>query len=152
VRSFNPLRRLIWWISGSVDRARQKLAAAVGNDRSGLHTTGIAVHNLVHTIERMRDLAAQSNAGTMPSANEAIARCLSAPKNVLREAIAPGTTAAGAFRRGTLVMLRIEAGRARHARRDIAFMATSWSRCPAHGWVISLLTAIWERACTMARG
>jgi hypothetical protein len=152
VRSFNPLRRLVWWFSGSVARARQDLTAAIGYDLAGLHTTGIAVHNVVHTIERMRDLAAQSNGGTMPSADEAIARCLSAPKSVLREAIAPGTTAAGAFRRGTLVILRIEAARARHARRDIAFMATSWSRCPAHEWVISLLTAIWERACTMARG
>jgi hypothetical protein len=151
VRSFNPLRRLVWWLSGSVDRARHNLTAAIGCDPAGLHTTGIAVHNVIHTIERMRDLAAQSSPGTMPSANEAIARCLSAPKSVLREAIVPGTTAAGAFRRGTLVVLQLEAARARHARRDIAFMATSWSRCPARDWVVSLLTRAWDRACAIDR-
>jgi hypothetical protein len=151
VRSFNPLRWLVWWFSGGVDRARQNLTTAIGYDRTGLHTTGIAVHNMTRTIERMRDLATQSNADTMPPANEAIARCLSAPKSVLREATAPGATAAGGFRRGTLVMLRLEAARAHHARRDIAFMARSWSRCPARDWVVSLLTDVWGRACAMRR-
>jgi hypothetical protein len=152
VRSFNPLRQLIWWITGAVDRARQNLATAIGNDRAGLHTTGIAVHNVVDSIERMRAFATQSNAGDMPSAEEAIARCLTAPKSVLREAVTPGMTTAGAFRRGTLVMLRLEPARARHYHSDIAFMATSWSRCPAHHWVVSLLTDVWNRACAIARG
>jgi hypothetical protein len=152
VRTLNPVRRLVWWIAGSIGRARRRLAALVGNDRSGVHATGIAVHNLVHSIERMRDLASQRGALGWPSSEEALARCLSAPQSVLREAIAPGTTAAASFRPGTLVMLLLEEARARHCRRDLAFMSASWSRCPAHAWVTSLLTAVWERAVAISQG
>jgi len=150
VRSLNPLRRLVWWITGSVPRARRRLAALVGSDGAGLHTTGIAVHNVVHSIQRMRDLAAQLSPEALPSAEEALARCLSAPQSVVREAVAGGTTAAGSFRPGALVMLHLERARARDCRRDVAFMTASWSRCPASGWVSALLTAVWESALAMS--
>jgi len=45
----------IWWvISGKVRRAKQQLAGMVNDDLSGVNAIGIAVHNLVNSLRRMR--------------------------------------------------------------------------------------------------
>jgi hypothetical protein len=151
VRSFNPLRQLVWLLTGRVERARRLLAERVGGDPAALHSIGIAVHNLVRSFERMRELAAGPDAVRRLSTEAAVAQCLAAPDSVLRQAVAPGATTAGSFRRGTIVLLELEAARARSLRRDVAFMTGSWSRCPAHRWVPALLAAVWDRVAAARR-
>ncbi len=146
VRTVNPLRSLVWLLTGAVARARTTLAAAVGGNPSGLHATGIAVHNLVGSLARMAALAAQPGAFARLSPAAAASMCLVAPRQVLRQATRGGTTADGEFRRGTLVAFRLEAAHDRTLSTGIAFMAGSWSACPAHAWVPELLGAVWARA------
>jgi hypothetical protein len=148
VRSNNPLRQLYWWASGRIVQSRGRLAERAGNDAAALHTTAIAVHNLVGALQRMRELAARPGAlGRIPAA-QAASRCLVAPEGVLRQARSLGRTAQADFRPGTLVLLRLESARARTLRHDLAFMSDTWSRCPAAHWVPRLLAAVWERAAS----
>jgi hypothetical protein len=148
VRSFNPLRHIWWAATGRVRRSREILANMTGGNLAGLHATAIAIHNLVDALERMRDLAGRADALRRYTGQEAASICLKAPDSVLRQAVAIGTTGSGSFRRGTLVQLQLEAARASSLRPDIAFMTSSWSRCPAHAWVPALLAAVWERVAT----
>jgi hypothetical protein len=151
VRSFNPLRQLQWLLTGRVERARRLLAERVGGDPVAVHSIGIAVHNLVCSFERMRELAARPDAVRRFSTEAAVAQCLVAPDSVLRQAVSLGATSVGSFRPGTIVVLELEAARARSLRRDVAFMTGSWSRCPAHRWVPALLAAVWDRVAAARR-
>lgn len=146
VHARNPLRHLLWRLGARIEVARSRLASACGDDRAALHATGIAVHNLVAAIGRMQALAAEPGVLARTAPDRAAAIALVAPGDVLREATAHGTTAHGTFRRGTLVLLRLEAARARTLSQDLAFLAGSWSRCPAHRWVPDFLAAVWRRA------
>lgn len=150
-RSFNPLRRLAWAVSGRVHDARRLLAREVGGDPAALHTVAIAVHNLVVSFERMRALAAGPGGFARYTPEEAASLCLAAPPRVLRHATARGATAHGEFRAGTLVVFCLEAARARSLAHDIAFLTGSWSRCPAQAWVPALLAAVWQRAAEGGR-
>lgn len=145
-RSNNPLRHLVWRLSGRVRKARRTLVERAGGDPAAVHTTAVAVHNIVRAFERMSDLAARPGALRWLGPGEAASRCLAAPNSVLRQATGGGTTVAGSFRPGTLVVFSLEAARARTLRRDLTFMTGSWSRCPAHAWVPRLLATVWERA------
>lgn len=150
-RSFNPLKRLIWAFTGRVHDARRLLAQRFDGDPAALHGVAIAVHNLVISFERMRNLAAAPGGLARHAPAEAASLCLAAPPRVLRRATAPGTTAHGTFRDGTLVLLCTEAARAQSLAHDVAFLTGSWSRCPAHRWVPVLLAAVWARAAADAR-
>jgi hypothetical protein len=58
---------------------------------------------------------------------------------------------AGAVRAGTLVVLELEAARARAgAGGGLEFMAGHWAQCPAAAFVPALLRAVWERAVAEA--
>lgn len=145
VRPFRPMA-LIWRLSGKLRRSRAHLAELVDQDRSGVHATGIAVHNLVESLRRMRDLAAVGGALGRYAPEEAASLSLAAPDSVPREATERGTNAVTAYRQGTLVLFQLEKARERTLRPDMAFMTGGWSRCPAHSWVQKLLAAVWERA------
>jgi hypothetical protein len=151
-RSFNPVRQAWWRLTGRIERARRLLAEPVGGDPAAVHTTGVAIHNLVRSFEIMRELASRRQSLQGLTHDAVVARCLVAPENVLRQAVKQGTTEVGSFRPGTLVILRLEAARARSLRRDIAFMTNdgNWSRCPANRWVVTLLTVVWGRASELA--
>lgn len=137
---------LLWRLTGRLARARRLLAGMVDGDRSGLHATGIAIHNLVQSLERMRALAAAPEALRRYAPDEAASLSLSAPARVVRQARERGTLASGSFRSGTLVLLGLEGARARTLRLDMAFMTRSWSRCPAYRWVPAFLAAVWATA------
>jgi len=146
VRSFNPLRRVRWMLTGEVKAARTLLATAMLSNATGLHAIGIAVHNLVESFARMAILARSRDALALVPADIAASRCLAAPSPVIRQASSAGMTAQGDFRPGTLVLLDLEAARARTLRSDMAFLTAGWSACPAHAWVPALLAAVWRHA------
>ena len=146
VRGFASPRAWLWKLTGRVGRARALLATMAGGDPSGVHATGIAVHNVVESLKRMRKLAASAGALQRYAPDEAASLCLSAPETVLREATRAGSNAVARFRSGTLVLLRLEDARARNLRPEMGLMRGSWSQCPAHRWVPRLLAAVWRKA------
>jgi hypothetical protein len=141
-RNLNPLRAIVWKLTDAVARSRRVLAQAVRDDPAGVHATGIAVHSVIRSLRAMRELWRE--AGERPAADVAVARSLRAPEAVLRQWVAPSATRIGQLPAGALTVFQLDAARQREP--DVAFMAKSWSRCPATAWTGALLQAVWERA------
>jgi hypothetical protein len=145
-RSFNPILIIWWWITDAVAKSRRLLAEKVHDDPSGLHGTGVAVHNIVGGFQKMRTLWADPRARHQLSAEAAAAQCLVAPTQVVRQPLRSGASLAGDFDDTTLVLLQLEAARVQSPTQEMVFMAQSWSRCPAHAWVPALLAGVWRTA------
>ncbi len=143
-RTFNPALLLRWAFTGAVPKARRLLADKVGGDPSGVHGTGVAVHNLVAGFARMRALYADPSSRRRLTAEAAAAQCLVAPQQVARQSTGAGPTRAGELGPATLVLLRLEAANTRAPGASMAFMSQSWARCPAHAWAPALLAAVWR--------
>ena len=139
------MRAIVLQLSGRLQRSRRLLADLVKNDLAGVHATGIAVHNLVRGFERMRELWSDPR-WRLRSADAVVEQCMFAPPSVLRQATMPGATVAGAVRPGTLVVLELDAARARTPGRDVELMMGTWAQCPAAAFVPALLRVVWERA------
>ncbi len=141
------LALVIWWaLTGAVAKARRLLADKVEGDPSGVHGTGVAVHNLVAAFSRMRALWADPAARRRLTPEAAVAQCLVAPQQVVRQPTEAGLTLAGEFSAGTLVLLQLDDANARAPSAATAFMTQSWARCPAHAWAPALLAAVWRTA------
>jgi hypothetical protein len=145
-RSFNPILIIWWWITGAVAKSRRLLAEKVHDDPSGLHGTGVAVHNIVDGFQKMRTLWADPRAREQLSAEAAAAQCLVAPQQVVRQPLRAGGSLAGDFDDTTLVLLQLDAAHSQSPTQEMAFMAQSWSRCPAHAWAPALLAGVWRTA------
>ncbi|WP_084579366.1 hypothetical protein [Sphingomonas azotifigens] len=145
-RNFNPLRALVWKLTGRVARAREELGSRVGGSPVGVHATGIAIHNMVAALRRMRALWADREQAALLSTSAAVARVMVAPKQVLRQPTAAGLSAAGGFGPNTLVLLKLDAAFAANPNMGSALMRGHWCQCPAHSWVPALYAAIWEAA------
>ena len=145
-RSFNPFLLFWWWITGAVARSRRLLAQKVSDDPSGLHGTGVAVHNIVAGLQRMRRLYADRKTARALIPEAAAAACLVAPEQVLRQPRESGLSLAGAYDATTLVLLKLDAAHRQSPSAEMAFMTQSWCRCPAHAWVQALLAGVWRSA------
>ena len=145
-RNFNPLRALLWALTGRVARARDELGRRVGGSTVGIHATGIAIHNMVTSLERMRALRRDRKQAALLSTSAVVARVMAAPKQVLRQPTAPGLSSAGAFGTDTLVLLKLDAANTANPDAASVFMRGHWSQCPAHSWVPAFYAAIWEAA------
>jgi hypothetical protein len=146
VHTRNPLQAIFLQVSGRLRRSRRLLADLVNGDLAGVHATGIAVHNLVRSFERMRELWKEPRWRSPAGIDAVVEQCVFAPPSVLRQAAMPGATVCGAVRAGTLVVLELEAARERAAGRDVEFMVGNWAQCPAAAFVPALLQAVWKRA------
>lgn len=142
-RTVNPLRLLGWRLSGEVERAKRLLASMVDGDLLGVHGTGLALHNIVTGIEKMRGLYRAKEA---LDASTVVDRCLVAPAGIMRQAQTDGTVAGCPFTRGTLFVLALRTADAQASERDLVFLDRTWSRCPANEWVPALLEGVWRRA------
>jgi hypothetical protein len=139
--------KLTWWkLSGKVRRAKRQLAGMVKDDLSAVNAIGIAVHNLVKSLRRMKSLYSDVSLRNTLSAPDAAKRCLFAPVSIYRQATVAGELKGGAFSRGSLFVLDIgDAARVEGAG-DLVFMRDSWSSCPAEQWVPAMLEGVWMRA------
>ena len=145
-RSAN-IPKLIWWnLSGKVRRAKQQLAGMVNNDLSAVNAIGIAVHNLVKSLQDMRSLYADFNLRLMLSSADAANRCLVAPASVYRQATVAGQLNENQFSKGSLFILNLGNAAKMEGARNLVFMKDSWSSCPAERWVPALLEGVWRRA------
>ncbi|MGO9420036.1 hypothetical protein [Roseiarcus sp.] len=145
-RTFNLLLVFWWAVTGAVAKARRLLADKVGGDPSGVHGTGVAVHNLVAGFLRMRALWADPATRRRLTPEAATAQCLVAPQQVVRQPTEAGLTLAGEYSPATLVLLQLDAANSRAPSPSTAFMTQSWARCPAHAWAPALLAAVWRAA------
>jgi hypothetical protein len=139
-RSSNVPKLILWWISGKVKRAKRQLASMVNGDLSAVNAIGIAVHNLVKSLHRMRSIYADANLRPTLSPPDAVNRCLVAPVSVFRQATAAGELNGNRFSNNSLFILNIGEAEA------LVFMRNSWSSCPAEQWVPAMLEGVWLRA------
>jgi hypothetical protein len=139
--------KLIWWkLSGKVGRAKRKLASMVDDDLSAVNAIGIAVHNLVNSLRRMRVLYSDSNRRVAVSPVEAAKQCLVAPLSIFRQATVAGELNGSQFSDGSLFVLNIGNAAKLEGAGNLVFMRDSWSSCPAEEWVPAMLEGVWLRA------
>jgi hypothetical protein len=109
--------KLLWWVlNGKVRRAKRVLAGMVNDDLSAVNAIGIAVHNLVNSLRRMRSFYSDSSLRLTLSPAEAARRCLVAPVNVARQATAAGELSGNQFSKGIRPQYR-GSGQARRSSR-----------------------------------
>ncbi|QTF93862.1 hypothetical protein [Halomonas sp. BM-2019] len=85
------LKALFQRLSGRLRRDRRLLHERARGDAMTLHATGVAVHNLMESLESMRALAATPGAASLSSA-AVLGRCLGVPETLLRQMLAPLAT------------------------------------------------------------
>ena len=146
LREKNPIKTLAWGLTGKVRRAKTLLASKVGGDPAAVHGTGVALHNIVGALERMRYLYVNIGLRSSLSAEEVIQRCLFAPASVVRQATNAGTLGGCPFAKGTLFLVALGEAQKVPGAEELVFMEKTWSRCPAEQWVPALLTGVWKRA------
>jgi hypothetical protein len=145
-RSSNVLK-LIWWkLSGKVRRAKRQLAGMVNNDLSAVNAIGIAVHNLVKSLRRMRQIYSDEKVRKTLSPPDAVDQCLTAPVSIYRQATVAGELKGCQFSNGSLFILNIGDAAKMEGARRLVFMRDSWSSCPAELWVPAMLEGVWLRA------
>jgi hypothetical protein len=143
--NFNPFRLLLWGLTRRVENDRALLAEKVGGDPSGLHATGVAIHNVVSGIVEMRKIYASETRARLSTA-AVVARCIIPPTQVVRQATEAGSVEAGKFTANTLILLRLKKANAVAPGYDTAFMDGMWSACPARRWVPALFVKVWQQA------
>jgi hypothetical protein len=145
-RSSNVFK-LIWWnLSGKIRRAKRQLAGMVNNDLSAVNAIGIAVHNLVKSLRRMRQIYSDKNLRMALSPPDAVDRCLTAPVSIYRQAMVAGELNGCRFSNGSIFVLNIGEGAKMEGASRLVFMRDSWSSCPAEQWVPAMLEGVWLRA------
>ncbi len=144
-RSWKP--KILWWfLSGKVTRSKRLLAQTVNNDLSGVNAIGIAVHNLVKGIRRMKALYADANLRRTLTPSAAAGQCLFAPASLYRQAKTEVRLADHCFPRNSLFVLEIGKASQQEGGLPLVFMDETWSRCPGAQWVPAMLEGLWRRA------
>ncbi|HXW13069.1 MAG TPA: hypothetical protein VEN79_01040 [Terriglobia bacterium] len=145
-RSDNVAQLLWWRISGKLGRAKRQLASMVNENLSAVNAIGIAVHNLVKSLRRMKALYSDPNRRSTLSPADAAKECLVAPVSVFRQATVAGELNGITFSSNSLFILNIgEAAKTKGAE-GLVFMSGSWSSCPGEQWVPAMLEGVWLRA------
>jgi hypothetical protein len=139
--------KLGWWlVTGKVRRAKRLLAGMVNDDLSAVNAIGIAVHNLLKSLQHMRSLYSDAGSRSTLSAEAAAEQCLHAPVSVYRQSTAEGTLMGAAFPKNSLFVFNIGAASQLKEGRSLVFMEESWSGCPASLWVPAMLEGVWRRS------
>ncbi|WP_448951298.1 hypothetical protein [Labrys neptuniae] len=145
-RSPNPLRWLQQALFGTLHADRNILAGAVGRDPMAIHAIGIALHNIMKSLDRLRECHDDPVRRFALDGRSAAIAALAAPDAVLRQAKAVADVPGGSLTPGTLVQLKLADAAERRLDPAIAFQSPSWNACPAAGFVARLLAAIWIKA------
>ena len=144
-RSWKP--KILWWfLSGKVGRSKRLLAGMVNDDLSAVNAIGIAVHNLVKGIRRMRTLYADVNARSNLEPAAAARQCLFAPASLYRQAKTSVRLGDRLYPRNSLFVLETGDASRQDGGSPLVFMEETWSRCPGSQWVPAMLEGLWRRA------
>jgi hypothetical protein len=150
-RSWKP--KILWWfLSGKLGRSKRLLAQMVDGDLSAVNAIGIAVHNLVKGIQRMRALYADVNVRTTLAPAAAARQCLFAPVSLYRQANTAVRLGDHCFQRNSLFVLEIGKASQQEGGFPLIFMDETWSRCPGAQWVSAMLEGLWRRSTDSALG
>jgi hypothetical protein len=141
----DPLTALGARASGRLERAKRRLAAAVGGDLHGVHATSLTLPNLIASLERMRDLARDPSLRGRFSPEVIAARSLAGPGAVLRSCTKEVRVSflQRPLPAHTWILLPLRRLHAGTADDGIAFLTGEWSRCPAHRLIQRLLAQVW---------
>jgi len=140
-----PLKTLILRRSGKMQAAVDAVLAHARGNTACAHGTGIALHNIVESVELMRKLARSGQLRQL-SPDQAAAQTLRAPERAVREAREDVRAGNVCARERAIILLGVESARKRSSDPGIAFFAGQWNECPAHAFVPALLAEIWKTA------
>jgi hypothetical protein len=144
----NQLRVLWWRLSGQLAASRPLLWELAKRDPVVLHSTAIAMHNIVDSLKRMR-AAMRADGPWQVTPAQAAAKALVAPSALLRECVG-ATSGRSRLRPGTLVLFRLRRMHRGTNSNDLALSRGEWSQCPAHAVVPRLLEEVWQAAVSGA--
>jgi Animal haem peroxidase len=139
----NMLRVLWWKLSGRLAASRALIWKLAGDDPAAIHSTAIAMHNVVDALKRMR-AAMRADGPWQATPAQATAEALVAPSRLLRQC-ARGT-AKCPLRPGALILFRLRRIHRGTESNDLALSRREWSECPAHAIVPRLLEDVWREA------
>jgi hypothetical protein len=145
-RSREILKVLWWFVTGKVEWSKRLLAQMVDGDLSAVNAIGIAVHNVVKGLGRMRSLYSDGRARSSLAPDAAASLCLFAPLSLYRQATAPGQLGGCPFAQNSLFVLEIGKASQHEGGHPLVFMDGTWSRCPAADWVPAMMEGLWLRA------
>jgi hypothetical protein len=141
-----PLKTLVMRRSGKVPLAADAVLTHARGNTACAHGTGIALHNIVESVELMRKLARSGAQLRQLSPSEAVAQTLRAPPRAVREARDRADAGNVRVRERSIILLGVESARKRSSDPGIAFFTGQWNQCPAHAFVPALLAEIWKTA------
>lgn len=146
LRGRNPILRIIRWLSGELMRAQNVLSRASRNDGASVHGTGVAVHNLVDSLDWMHEAWADPGRRQRLTPLAAAHAAIRAPHTVLRAGAYDTDILGGTLAPGTIVALDTRKAANRSMDAHLAFLGSSWSGCPAEAWTMALLEEVWRQA------
>jgi hypothetical protein len=141
-----PLKTLVLRLSGKMQPAVDAVLTHARGNTACAHGTGLALHNIVESVELMRKLARSGSRLRQLSPDEAAAQTLRAPPRAVREARDSVRAGNVCVRERSIILLGVESARKRSSDPGIAFFAGQWNQCPAHAFVPALLAEIWKTA------
>jgi hypothetical protein len=144
--SSTNLLKMVWWqLLGKARRAKKLLGSMVNEDIVAMHGIGVALHNLVASVHKIRLLYEDSTTKKSLTPEKAVDLNLSAPPVVLRQASSKGSAGGCPFSKFTLLMLKLKEANQDNKAKDLIFMTNSWSRCPAERWIPAVIAGIWTK-------
>ncbi|MFL5042709.1 MAG: hypothetical protein ACJ8D0_23150 [Xanthobacteraceae bacterium] len=141
-----PLKTLVMRRSGKVPAAVDAVLTHARGNTACAHGTGIALHNIIESVELMRKLARSETRLRQLSPDEAVAQTLRAPQRAVREARDSVCAGSIRVRERSIILLGVESARKHGSDPGIAFFTGQWNECPAHAFVPALLAEIWKTA------
>jgi hypothetical protein len=142
-----PWRTLRARWNGALTHAKAMLAAAAHGDMHCVHGTSLGMENIVRTVHKLRQLSLDPEKRKV-SAEAALRECLVAPPVVLRacdDVVGPPFLDDPLGPR-TLIVFLVARAFARSGDLDDAFLADSWSACPARSAIQEMLGIAWRSA------
>lgn len=142
--SGGPLSGLWLSLTGRLRAARDLLVARAGGDLICAHGTGIAIHNILEAVERLKGLLADPGTSGRVRDESVAAQCLHSPDSLLRSVSADVQVKErrAPLGPGSLVVVQLDRATKGTADVDAMFHAGSWAACPAHGYVTVLMRAV----------
>jgi Animal haem peroxidase len=139
------MARTLWWkLSGRLAASRALLWRLANDDPIVIHSTAIAIHNIVDSLKRMR-AAMRADGPWCATPAQAVEEALVAPPRLMRQCV---HATKHSLRPGTLVFFDLEGMHRGTESNDLAFVRRQWNQCPAHAIVPRLLQDVWRQAAS----
>ncbi|HEX2675894.1 MAG TPA: hypothetical protein VHM19_04625 [Polyangiales bacterium] len=133
--------------NGCLAQAKRDVSNLAEGDLHCIHGTTIGMENVTRSVKKLREAAKDPNKQLL-SPDDILRECLVAPPAVLRGVTRqvevpflnkPLTTQ-------SLVVFLVARAYAASGELDVAFLADSWSACPAREVIPEMLRTVWHRA------